>query len=186
MTTAQQVNANRRNATRSTGPRSTDGKSRSAGNSRRHGLSIPVHTDPLLRDKAETLAHVLAGEAASPARLDAARRVAEAAVDLGRIRTLRLELLRAAIENERWQPSEKLIRFFKFVARWFVKGDEVLDGIDEEFADWILLHPLSEPDRAAGAMRELAGKLQRLERYERRAFSRRNRAMRALAETEGV
>ena len=39
MTSARQVDANRRNAQRSTGPRSASGKARASGNARRHGLT---------------------------------------------------------------------------------------------------------------------------------------------------
>jgi hypothetical protein len=43
MTSDAQRQANQANAAKSTGPRSTEGKRRAAGNARRHGLSRPPH-----------------------------------------------------------------------------------------------------------------------------------------------
>ena len=42
MTSPAKIRANRRNALRSTGPRSAAGKAIAAANSRRHGLTVPV------------------------------------------------------------------------------------------------------------------------------------------------
>lgn len=44
MATEKQIKANRENAKRSTGPKSSVGKSRSSRNALRHGLSIPADT----------------------------------------------------------------------------------------------------------------------------------------------
>jgi hypothetical protein len=46
MTSAANIRANRRNALRSTGPRSSAGKTIAARNSRRHGLTSPVLDEP--------------------------------------------------------------------------------------------------------------------------------------------
>jgi hypothetical protein len=48
----KQIAANRRNATKSTGPRTPDGKARSRMNSFRHGLSGPVVYDGTLAGEA--------------------------------------------------------------------------------------------------------------------------------------
>ena len=41
MISAKQLEANRRNALHSTGPKTTEGKSRSSRNNLRHGLTVP-------------------------------------------------------------------------------------------------------------------------------------------------
>jgi hypothetical protein len=70
MTSERKVTANRANARASTGPRTRQGKIRSAQNARRHGFSVSVLTDPLLSEDAENLAHALAGKGASAAVLE--------------------------------------------------------------------------------------------------------------------
>ena len=61
MTSARQGAANRRNASRSTGPRSSHGKSRSAHNALRHGLSASVLQDPILAPEVARLAAAITG-----------------------------------------------------------------------------------------------------------------------------
>ena len=68
MRLSARVRANRRNARRSTGPRTSEGKSRVAKNAVQHGLAIPVTTDPTLADASERLARVIAGHDVDPAR----------------------------------------------------------------------------------------------------------------------
>jgi hypothetical protein len=92
MTTARQIEANRANARSSTGPRTDKGKARASRSALRHGLSIPVLADPALSKKVEDLAVKIAGENASPVLLELARAVAEAQIDLDRVRAARHEL----------------------------------------------------------------------------------------------
>jgi hypothetical protein len=49
MSTARQIEANRSNAAKSTGPKSARGKSRSAGNARTHGLTTPPAPEAVTR-----------------------------------------------------------------------------------------------------------------------------------------
>lgn len=84
--------ANRRNARFSTGPKTVAGKLRVARNALRHGLAIPAGQDPDLSAEIERLAVVLAGERAEPTCLEAARRIAEAQMNLLRVRRVRYAL----------------------------------------------------------------------------------------------
>jgi hypothetical protein len=53
--------ANRRNARRSTGPRTAAGKARAARNARRHGLTVSPVTDPAFMREAAALARAIMG-----------------------------------------------------------------------------------------------------------------------------
>jgi len=84
--------ANRANAARSTGPRTRAGKAAVARNALRHGLSLPVLADPALAPEVAALARRIAGEGASAARHAAAVRIAEAQVDIERVRRVRTQI----------------------------------------------------------------------------------------------
>jgi hypothetical protein len=60
MTSPAKIEANRRNALRSTGPRSLSGKARSRRNAFKHGLSIPLARDDTVTVQVENLAIELA------------------------------------------------------------------------------------------------------------------------------
>lgn len=61
MSAARRREANRANARASTGPKTRAGKARSAGNARRHGLSLPALRDPALSHEIVALARAIVG-----------------------------------------------------------------------------------------------------------------------------
>jgi hypothetical protein len=89
MASEKQILANRANALKSTGPRSVAGRVRSSLNAYRHGLSLPITSDPQAQAQIEAVAQAIAGETASEDQLQAAKAVAEAQFDLKRIRATR-------------------------------------------------------------------------------------------------
>jgi hypothetical protein len=134
MASDRQIVANRRNAKKSTGPRSEAARGRLRLNALRHGLAIPVSTDPAIRENIAKLAEVLSLSAGEPIVSENARDAAAAELDLLRIRKFRA------------------VQFETYLANG------------------------ATPD----SLVELNDNLARFERYERRAFSRRKRALRAL------
>ena len=94
MTSEKQIAANRRNATRSTGPITAEGEARSSRNAFRHGLSRPVTAVEI-----GEFALQLVGEEASPAQGDLARAAAAAHLELMRIRQERQRLLEVLIST---------------------------------------------------------------------------------------
>jgi hypothetical protein len=60
MTSDRKIKANRKNARASTGPKTVQGHPRTARNARRHGLSLPICTDPALSEEVEKLAREIA------------------------------------------------------------------------------------------------------------------------------
>lgn len=147
MTSLRKVEANRRNAARSTGPRSVQGKLRASRNALKHGLSTPATNEPEYADELERLTQQLTAGESDLERLALARSAAEAELLLKRVRLTRSVLLKWAIG--------KLNR-------------------DTAMA----LKPVR--NKAASVVKGL-GAISRLERYERRAFSRRKRLFRDLA-----
>jgi hypothetical protein len=62
MSTSRRIVANRANARASTGPQTTAGKARTSRNARRHGLSVPITSDPVLAIEVEEFARRLVGD----------------------------------------------------------------------------------------------------------------------------
>jgi hypothetical protein len=91
MTSEAKLAANRRNAQRSTGPRTAAGKARVRRNALQHGLAVPVSDDQQTAEQIERLAIELAAGSLVPAQQNLARRAAEAQVELLRVRRTKLD-----------------------------------------------------------------------------------------------
>ena len=92
----RKARANRANAQASTGPKTAHGRTRSARNATRHALSISVYSDPVLSEAIEALVREIAGANADAEMRELARRIAEAQIDLHRVRYARHQLLHRA------------------------------------------------------------------------------------------
>ena len=93
MATERQIAANRANAKRSTGPKTTAGKQKSSGNAYRHGLSGPVLSDFPTLAKVALIVSEVAGEQATEDQLTSAADFARAQIELLRIRVIRTKQL---------------------------------------------------------------------------------------------
>ena len=102
MASEKQIAADRANAKKSTGPRTSAGRAKSSRNAYRHGLSVPMQPDP---QAVETLAQAIAGEAAGEVQLRAARALAEAQLELKIIRATRLAALSAELDQSARSPD---------------------------------------------------------------------------------
>jgi hypothetical protein len=99
LTSDRKIRASRANARASTGPKTAQGRARAARNALRHGLSLPVYSNPALSEEVVTLACEIAGPAANAEIQELARRVAEAQIDLRRVRNARHQLLSDALAD---------------------------------------------------------------------------------------
>jgi len=178
VTSARKIRSNRANARSSTGPKTPKGRGRSAKNALRYGLSLPVDSDPTLSQEVAALARQIVGVDATPEIQEMARRIAEAQVDLRRVRVLRHDLISRALGDpdydSRTNWDKKLYTALRIIRRCcryeYVPEEEVKS----------LSAKLAEPDRFTTIIREIARRLPALDRYERRAMSRRKLAIRAF------
>jgi hypothetical protein len=134
MTSEAKIVANRRNAQRSTGPRTAPGKARVRRNAVRHGLAACVVGDLNAATEVDRIAATIHGPEACSSEREQAVAIAEAQVTLKQVRRARTKIL-----------------------------DQMLSG-----------PPTTDGSDAAAGLNRLL----RLERYERRALSRRKRAVR--------
>ena len=185
MISRRKIKANRANAKASTGPRTALGKSRAAKNARRHGLSVSIFTDPQHSTELADLASQIAGEGASPDVVELARRVAEAQIDVVRVRQARQDLIAHDLNDPEFRPNE-------FGKRWdalfkIVRGhlrafgpEAILPTEVAQQADDVLHWKPQGAEKLSHILRDLTEKLFAMDRYERRALWRRKFAIRAL------
>jgi hypothetical protein len=162
MTSTRKIEANRKNARASTGPKTAQGRARLARNALRHGLSLPVCSDPVLCEEVESLARKIAGTEANVEIRELARRIAEAQIDLHRVRCARRGLL-SHILSEPYYAS-----------RGGTPDTAAL-------ADFVTSTP-EGPQKFALNLSQQAKQLAAMDRYEERALSRRKSAIRAFDE----
>ncbi len=130
MTTDRQQRANRANAKSSTGPKSAPGKARSAQNALRHGLNVSVLSDPGLTPQVEAIAREIAGPDADGCAMEDARRIAEAQIDLIRVRNARGRLIRELLSNPNFQPLQGVRKRLELMKT--IDGIERLRGAPSE------------------------------------------------------
>ena len=174
MTSDHKIKANRANAQASTGPKTANGRARAARNALRHALSLPVCSNPALSEEVETLAREIAGPDANPETQDRARHVAGAQVDLRRVRYARHKLLSDALADPHYgmnlAVATSILRL-----RW-TEPDFPVENLIE------FLNTPQGPHKFATFLSQEAKQLLAMDRYERRALSRRNLAIRAFDE----
>jgi hypothetical protein len=152
MASERQIAANRRNARKSTGPRSGAGKKRASRNAYRHGLTLSITSTAAFAKQLDNLVREIAGDTEDAIMLERARAAAQAELDLAQIRRAKVALI------ERASALGEL--------------DQGRPTLPEPTA-----MPSQEPDRSTEAIRRALPELRKLDRYERRAAAQRERAV---------
>jgi hypothetical protein len=185
MASERQLAANRANARKSSGPRSAAGKKRASRNALKHGLNTPM-SDAALAHETEALAREIAGKAKYPLRMASARDAAEAQLELARVQRVGVALIERIAAFGRFE-QRKLFRTLRDETAWMALsclGARLGKTQPKCAVDRLPVLPTSEPARTAEAAGRVVPELVRLNRYERRAAARRDRAIRRLAQSE--
>jgi hypothetical protein len=188
-----------RRAKRSGGPRSATGRAKTSRNALKHGLAACHREDPLLLQQTRELASAICGDDHDEQLLERALRIAESDQLLRQVlahRVVTIERLQDAfalpISKDRCSTRMKVFRrmkkqrdlayseFSQLKTTLIKQGEDVLSFMNarrtKPTANW-KYEPLKDRDEFE-MMQEAIEDLEHLRRYDRRAWSRRNRAIR--------
>ncbi|MGE9007788.1 hypothetical protein ACO2JO_04340 [Leptospira interrogans] len=180
MATERQLAANRRNAIKSTGPKTSTGKRRASTNSYRHGLSVQTD-DGQNSHEVEALAQRMIGDFTDEGVLQYARSAARAHFDLVRVRQIKADILNRMIDFG--SLERRPFRFRSLFAELrFLKRQPFDQPVEwPPWVDPLGPMPLEEEERAAEAVRRLLPELRKLSRYEARAHAIKFDAIRKIS-----
>ncbi len=179
MTSTKKAEANKRNAKKSTGPRTAFGKSQSSRNAIRHALSASderVETNQeLIRDIIGLLIKDI--ETSGPLEFYA-REVALSLLELSRVKAAKTKVWNLVSSDLSAKSHGVLYEYLDLLPSVWPKQlekmwrQQVPEAFEKPFD--------SENERSIAIYSIAAEKLNKLIRYERRAANRRNRAVRAF------
>ncbi|WP_439393043.1 hypothetical protein ACRQ5Q_27620 [Bradyrhizobium sp. PMVTL-01] len=180
MTTERQIAANRRNAHRSTGPKTSAGKRRASGNAYRHGLSVGFD-DWCDSDAAKLLLRHLVGDSTDEYVRHAARAAVRAHLELLRVRQIKATIINLVIEfGDLNAPPPFRFRSLAAELR-YLKRQPFDQPVKWPKPAAVASLPSDEMECTAEAVRRLIPELRKLNRYELRAWVAKDDALRAIS-----
>lgn len=198
MTSARKLAANRANGQKSRGPKTPAGKQRASRNALQHKLFAVAHRSPALFEHIEQLAKAICGKDENPLLFRQAVVIAENDLILRSIGTERVALIERLRNPFATPPAKRAAdlpmarlrvrqmdlaykEFSQLTAELGSQGQEMFTSLTPEKCNprkkTYKYEALKDRDEFQ-AMHEAMPNLVRLQRYERRAFSRRNTAIR--------
>jgi len=175
MASDRQIAANRRNARKSAGPRSGAGKKRASRNAYRHGLTSRIPSTAAVAKQLDKLVRKIAGNTEDAIVLERARAIAQAELELARVRRAKVALIERASTFGELDPPRSftsVTRVIRFLNAFYPGRVALPKPLDSSAT-----MPRQEPDRSAEAVRRVLPELRKLDRYERRAAAQRERAV---------
>ena len=160
MSSQKQIEANRRNAQNSKGPRTTAGKARASRNSRKHALNTISHNNSFFAPRIEAIARAVCPETTNSALWEQALIIGECTTVLVCVQATRIALIEHSLRST-FAPMTDA------------------DAADRAELGKSQSEPAPPRDEFE-AMDLAARELDRLERYERRALSRRKPAIETI------
>jgi hypothetical protein len=171
MASERQIAANRRNAKKSSGPRSAPGKKRASNNAYRHGL-FSRRARAAVAEETEAFARKIADKTSGVIALEHARIVAEAENELAQIRDAKRALIdRTDIFGDFKTPQ---------LLPTDPSKDPWLMSPAQERRSQLLTPEQQEEAERSLAIKRVLSELTNLSLYEKRAAARRDRAIRKL------
>jgi len=156
---------------------------RAGRNAFRHGLAARIILSDAVGKQVEEFARSIAGDTESPIKLACARTAAEAELELARVRRAKVALIERVARLGQIDPPEacsKTRRLGLYPKSGSLAGASYpfkpIESPDPM--------PLREPERSVEAIGRSLPELLKLDRYEHRAASRRDRAIRELRNLE--
>jgi hypothetical protein len=172
MSSERRLAANRKNAKRSTGPRTARGKLRVRSNAVQHGLATTALQQTALTIEVRRMAKAICAESKSQLQFDQALSIAESELMLTKVRSTRFGAL-------------------QFLSSIAPAGNDPVAASSEAQAQVVM--DAAVQDEVLGAMqdgpaafRRALAEMAKYARYERRALSRRQRAIRTFVATSIV
>ena len=188
----RRVIANGENAKKSSGPISQEGKERSSKNAHRHGLSVDIDVLNEYREDIDALAREIAGDRLDTTSVAVATEIASAEIDLKSVRSVKEDLLSKKNSVSEKQPI-KIKKGKKGEAQRLLEKIEIIHKserpINNQEALLLKLNSqysrlVSRPEEKSKSenLAKIVDELIKLERYEQRALSRRDRAIKKFFE----